>query len=391
MKLVVIIISILSLLACQGKTDGFRLKGELTGKSENGWVYLMDADQKVYYDSVQLNQGQFEFIGKVNAPELLSIVYFKNPARRVTGWADIMTVPVYVENSEIRVSVPFEEIPSKLAKKMPESLHIEGSVSHDLYREYMQQVEPLSVKYREVFDLYRQSYYRGKGTEEDVFRNVRTLDSIRDSIYRCGVDFIKRHGDSRVAFYVAGKLAVDRYGREEARRVAALFPEAVKATEEGRQVQRELLDKPLYCNDMLPDIEVLDTDLQKKMLSECVKKGRYTLVEFWASWCGPCRHDIPQLKKTYARFHDKGFDIVSVSIDSEIDKWGKAVSEEGMNWMQTCASEGEEGVKFGKKCLEVFGINGVPSGFLVDPEGRVVNVEARGGWLNMELAQLFEK
>lgn len=98
----------------------------------------------------------------------------------------------------------------------------------------------------------------------------------------------------------------------------------------GKQFEKTLIGKPLYVNDMMPDFLVLDINLNEKKLSEYVHKGRYTLVELWASWCGPCRYDIPYLKETYKRFHEKGFDIVSVSIDDDMDKWKSAVSREGM-------------------------------------------------------------
>ena len=136
----------------------------------------------------------------------------------------------------------------------------------------------------------------------------------------------------------------------------------------------------------MPDFLVMDINSNEKKLSECVHKGRYTLVELWASWCGPCRHDIPHLKETYKRFHEKGFDIVSVSIDDEMDKWKSAVSREGMEWTQVC---GAKGVKYGKECMQAFGVNAVPSGFLIDPQGKVIDVAARGGWLNMKLIELF--
>lgn len=385
MKWSFIIIVLQLLVGCQSN-DGYVIKGELAGAPENEWIYLMDVDQHQYYDSVQLHDGRFEFRGKVNLPELRKIIFYKDPTQRIYGWANILCIPVYVENSEILVSIPFAEMPSKLAKKVPASLRIEGSGVHDLYQGYIQQIEPLNLKFDGVFDQYRQVYYRGKGSEQDVIKCVKEMDMLRDSIYHYGVDFIRKHGDSPVATYVVNKLAVERYGREEAQRVLELFSPQVRTGEMGEQLEKTLIGKTLYVNDMMPDFLVLDINLNEKRLSECVHKGRYTLVELWASWCGPCRHDIPRLKETYKRFHEKGFDIVSVSIDDEMDKWKSAVSREGMEWTQVC---GAKGVKYGKECMQAFGVNAVPSGFLIDPQGKVIDVAARGGWLNMKLIELF--
>ena len=386
MKLIAIIISWLTIVGCQAKSDGFIIKGELEGAPENEWIFLTDAKQRVYYDSVQIKKGRFEFRGKLDSPELRNIVFYKDPAQRVYGWANILRFPVYLDNSEVHIAIPFAEMPSKLDKKTPASLRVEGSATHDLFATYIQQVEPLNLKYEEVFDRYCQVYYRKKGSEEDMVKCVKEMDAIRDSIYYRGVDFIREHGDSPVALYVVGNLAVERYGRADARKILEFFPPQVRASEAGKQVEDVLAGKPLYINDAMPDFTVLDVDLQERKLSEYVKKGRYTLVEFWASWCGPCRHDIPHLKETYKRFHDKGFDIVSVSIDDDTAKWQKALKEERMAWTQVCGAKGQ---KFDKECVQMFGVSGVPSGFLIDPDGKVVHMTARGGWLDTKLMELF--
>ena len=156
----------------------------------------------------------------------------------------------------------------------------------------------------------------------------------------------------------------------------------------GQRAMKVLLEQPLYVGDMLPDFDVLNVDLQTVKLSTLLKKGHYTLVELWASWCGPCRADIPHLKETYQRYHEKGFEMVSISIDDDMEAWQKAVKEEGMPWTQICGANGN-GYK--KECMKLFGVNGVPSCVLIDKEGRVISTNARGGWLNEKLATLFKE
>ena len=94
MKWSFIIIVLQLLVGCQSN-DGYVIKGDLAGAPENEWIYLMDVDQHQYYDSVQLHDGRFEFRGKVNLPELRKIIFYKDPTRRVYGWANILCIPVY--------------------------------------------------------------------------------------------------------------------------------------------------------------------------------------------------------------------------------------------------------------------------------------------------------
>lgn len=92
------------------------IKGMLRELLENEWVFLTDLEQKIYYDSVQLKGGQFEFRGKIDHPELRCITFFKNPVQRFYGWSNIMVVPVFVENSTIGITLPFSELHSKRKK-----------------------------------------------------------------------------------------------------------------------------------------------------------------------------------------------------------------------------------------------------------------------------------
>lgn len=388
MKWIIILYVLLALSSCQNKPEGYVIKGELKGAPENEWVFLTDVDQESFYDSVQLKKGHFEFKGNVVNPELRCITYFKDPLQRIYGWDKILMVPIYVENSEIRFALPFSDMPTKLSRKMPESLRVEGSLAHDLYTRYKKRVTPFVVKNDSLFKAYGSAYYYKKGTEEDVFRCVRGMDAIRDSIFNIGVDFIRQNVNSPVALYVAKNLKVRAYDREKAREVVVLLPEVVKATPEGQKTVKALLEQPLYVGDVLPDFVVLNTDLDTVKLSGLLEKGCHTLVELWASWCGPCRSDIPHLKETYERYHEKGFDIISISIDDDMEAWLKAVKDENMAWMQVCGAKGES---FDKECMRRFGVRGVPSCVLVDKEGKVISTYARGGWLSEKLADLYRE
>lgn len=393
MKSVVVIsflLALLSVVACQSKPDGYVIKGSIEGAPENAWIYMTGEfwAPMHYYDSVQIKNGRFEFKGKVDVPELRYITYFKNPSQRVYGWKDITMIPLYLENSEIRFSVPYEDMPSKLDRNIiPGNLRIEGSHTHDLFTSYRKQVNPFALKYDSLRTIYADIYYNKKGVKEEMIRSMEGMLAIDDSIYNIGMEFIQQNPGSPVALYVAQRMDVKAYGREYAKEVAALFPDSVKITPKGQEAMKALLEQPVYVGDMLPDFEVLNTELQKMKLSEILKKGHYTLIDLWASWCGPCRAEIPNLKESYKRYHEDGFEIISVSIDDDMDVWKRAVSEEKMAWTQVCGANGK---KFGKECMKLFGFESIPSCVLVNPEGRIVNLDARGAWLDMYLEDFYK-
>jgi peroxiredoxin len=127
-------------------------------------------------------------------------------------------------------------------------------------------------------------------------------------------------------------------------------------------------------------------DVNGKPVSLSDYKGKYVLVEFWASWCSPCRAESPNLIKQYAAYKDKGFEILGVSVDSDKAKWLEAIKKDGLTWTQVSDLKGWE-----SEARKVYGISGVPANFLVDPQGKIVGAHLMGEKLNKKLEELLAK
>ncbi len=125
-------------------------------------------------------------------------------------------------------------------------------------------------------------------------------------------------------------------------------------------------------------------DVNGKPVSLTDYKGKYVLVEFWASWCSPCRAESPNLLKQYAAYKDKGFEILGVSVDSDKAKWLEAIKKDGLTWTQVSDLKGWE-----SDARKVYGISGVPANFLISPDGKIVGAHLVGEKLNQKLAALF--
>ncbi len=136
---------------------------------------------------------------------------------------------------------------------------------------------------------------------------------------------------------------------------------------------------------MFTDLAMADTTGVERKLSEFVGKGKYVLIDFWASWCGPCRQEMPFVKAAYEKYHDKGFDIVGLSFDNNAKAWKGAINKMGLPWHHLSDLKGWD-------CIagKTYGVNSIPATLLVGPDGKIIESGLRGEALEKKLAEIFK-
>lgn len=153
----------------------------------------------------------------------------------------------------------------------------------------------------------------------------------------------------------------------------------LKQQEAAKKIQRSLAVGTVF-----PDFK--ETDLDGKPLSVGNFKGKVVLVDFWATWCGPCVGELPNVLKTYEKFHAKGFEIIGISLDKEKDKLTGFLKEKGMTWAQYFDGKGWQ-----SKLAGQYGVNSIPATYLIDTEGKILAKDLRGEALEKAVEKALTK
>jgi len=374
--------------------DSFHIKGKITGNVEGKVVYLQYADivSKKPLDSTIIHNGAFEFKGHTASPRFYSLV-FKNEEETERIWLDRL-INLFVENSTIKVTAVYDSLKTgidlyqgggtSLAAK------IEGSRSNDLFLRYYQQRSVFDEEKMRLFKDYVAYMTPGKDkakTPKEVGMEVCKKMDLSDAKRKeYMMQFVLNNPTSEVMAYIAIQTAGQSNITTE--EIDQLTQHFAGVTQKGlltnHFLEKAALNKQTAIGSDVINFTLEDTDGKQHQLKDYIGKGKYVLFEFWASWCGPCRADIPHLKEVYQLYHEKGFDIVGISMDDEKDKWVKAIGEEKLEWPQLSNLKA-----FDSELAKTYRIRGIPSCLLFDPQGKLVTRNMRGSWMDAHLINLY--
>jgi len=226
------------------------------------------------------------------------------------------------------------------------------------------------------------SGYRSASAEEKAVSDKKLKD-LREQMESRTIQFITDHPKSFYSIYLIDQRT--SFGTEYAA-VKPLYDkldETAKQTEEGKALghKLELLLKSRIGTQMT---DFTQADTSGKPVKFSSFKGKYVLVDFWASWCGPCRAENPNVLKAYNAYKDKGFTVVGISLDNKAASWKKAIRDDKMPWTQLSDLKGWK-----NEVSADFGILSIPSNLLIDPFGKIVARDIRGAMLENTLKRLL--
>lgn len=369
----------------QAPKDGYLISGTIEGLPDSAYVQLMPVcheESNPIADTLAIG-GKFTFTGKMEEPRAVLLT-----VKDAYGSRRLM-----LENAaiEIKGAVVSEDANGTLSYNLDE-LSVSGSPLTARYDSLMTvrgRMDALfnanQQKHKALLDAIQEAYQAkdqakvaelraseaGKQMAEDEMRFFQTVDSVYHQT-------VMENKDTYWGPLLM--ISLTSYMNEGMRSWYEELSPAAQASYYGKLVKDELYPTG-KIGDQMPGFSVKDASGKEITLQELCQGKKYILIDFWASWCNPCRKEIPNIKKLYAQYASEGFEVISISIDKKKTDWEKAVKEEQLKWPNFLDETG---------VAKLYKVRAVPTMYLIDAEGRMVGDNLRGEALAEKLADLFD-
>lgn len=342
-------------------TNAFSVTGKL-GNATSGNIYLheLEGQQMVARDTADIGaDGTFSFEGAVTEPTL-----YRVSTDQQNG------VMLVLNGGEVNLLADVADI-NRTAK-------IEGSEESVLFQQLNKLVNENAQKQTELEQRFNQAMTEG---------NIEAAETARAGymVLQQGVkDFLANHSASVVAAFGTATLIDPVNDFAFADSMATLFTKNLPESQYTKMLNERLLPyKSTAIGSTAPDITLPMPEGGEKALSSL--RGKYVLIDFWASWCAPCRKENPNVVRMYNEYKDKGFEIYGVSLDQSRDKWLKAIADDKLTWPHVSDLKGWESA-----AARSYNITAIPQTILLDKEGKIIAKGLRGEELEQKLASLLK-
>lgn len=362
-------------LFAQNNTDAqFYLNGNVIGQ-DTGYVRIgyVNNEMKYVNDTCYLKKGDFQFKGFINRPTLLSFSgNTKSRSVNDPNWTEM-----FIEPGNMQILV--KEGAFKKAQ-------VSGSVAQNEFARYQKGIDSLEYQWQNVFDALKKA--RAENNKEVIDKIYsEQLPIYRKLSHSVTMEYITAFPQSIISAYL---LSIQNYlSLDSLKHYYALLHPSVQHSYYGNEIDRSIVkQESLQFGKPAPDF--IQTDVNGNQVSLKNFMGKYILLEFWASWCVPCREENPNLKAAYANYHDKGFEIIGFSMDNleYKDAWKEAIKKDDLPWIQLCDFKVWNSEVLDK--YNYLGGQGIPSNFLIDREGKIIAKNLRGEDLNKRLSELMK-
>ena len=351
--------------ACNNGNKGYTVTGTVEGASDGDTVYLqkVKAREFVKLDSAVIANGSFKFEG-VQDTAISCYLTYKSEGK------EPMLINFFLENGNISVKLAADN-----------QSYATGTPNNDIFKAYKDQIkglnEQLSATYESMSDTTLTDEQReAKGTE---------IEGLQEKMIGVAKDGIAKNITNPVGIH----LLKQNYYYMDVNELDPLMPQIPAMYDQDERIVQIKANvkqmKATAVGQKFTDFEMQTPEGEKVKLSDYVGKGKVVLVDFWASWCGPCRREMPNLVDLYAKYKNKNFEIVGVSLDQSGEAWKNAIKQLNISWPQMSDLKywDCEGAK-------LYAVSSIPHTVLIDKDGTILARGLAGEALQEKLAEVIK-